>query len=74
MTRRQIGYCVCQGQATPFAGLFPWLGARREMGPSPASPQGREKALGTRFQSLKNFKDVAGWKPRDVFHLLRPAF
>ena len=74
MTRRWIGYCVCWGQATPFAVPFPWLGAEREKGPSPAWPQGREKALGTRFQSLKIFKDVVEWKSRDEFHLLRPPF
>ena len=51
-------------------GLFPGLARGGERGLLPLCPKVEKRPWERDFE-VKNVKDVAGWKPRDTFHLLR---
>ena len=54
-------------------GLFLGLARGGKKGLLPLRPK-EEKRPWERDFKVKNFKYVAGWKPRDTFHLLRLPF
>ena len=54
-------------------GLFLGLARGGKRGLLPLRPK-VEKRPWERDFKVKNFKSVAGWKPRDTFHLLRLPF